>query len=935
MKYSTFTLLLCAISFTVVAQHRVQFERIGYNKGISHLSVNFIHQDSAGFMWFSTVRGLCRYDGNTCKVFKHNPNDSTSLPHDEATLFFDLNEGGFGVYLPAIRKGARFHPLTETFSTIDVDSSTLRYPQTSSKPAVLSDSSIVELNFATRQLIRTFKDGTTQFVPLPSKLTSLNYYGHIQHDEQIWIATMIGLFIFDSQTGKFDLYQNEPDNPASIPENSVRHLYKDREGNVWLATYGGGVAKAVRRNILFKTFQHAPKNPNSVVGGLLFGICEDKAGNLWIGSENNGISQYLVREGRFITHLHNPNSPNTPRGNNYRALFCDRDGNIWANNSVFNPTTKQWRYFPVPPSRTNIKGYLEIGDTVYAFHEEKVYAVHRQTLHYSTFSIEVPGTFFAEDRLIRCCFKSRNGQLFIGTRNGFAELDLPSRHAKNWRLQHPMPSALGYGHIQTIFQTEDGRYWVGTRGGGLFIFTEQLELIEHQSLRNGFPDDVVYDILSDDNGSLWITTNNGLVQVDPKTGSVMQVFTVRDGLPNNEFNHQCFTKLKTGEFAGGGVGGFFIFNPNKLKPDTTSLFVALTDFKVFENFYPLDSAILFKHHIIMDYTKNFFAFSFSACSYKNPDAIEYAYMLDGIDKTWVEGQSTTARYNSVPHGDYIFRVKARFSNGRWGEVRDVLLSITPPFWRTTWFVVGVSLSLIVLSIVFVNSIIQRKVRTEKEKIERQEELKRAREAALLAERERIYADMHDNIGATLSNIAITVNSLPREPNNIPIDTLNKLATLAREATQSVSAVVWSMNPRHDTIDSFAAYLRQQSRQQVDSTPIELSIDFPDPLPQIDMSGEVRHNLFLAVKEALNNMVKHSKATQAHLSMVLDAQTLTITVEDNGVGIEQKNAFGNGLHLMQKRLETVGGDCQITSEKGKGTQVRFQVPLVRSNKSNIS
>ncbi|MFQ3596905.1 MAG: two-component regulator propeller domain-containing protein [Chloroherpetonaceae bacterium] len=912
------------------AQNRIQFEPIGYNKGISHLSVNAIYQDSAGFMWFSTVKGLCRYDGTTCKVFKQIASDSTSLPHDETTFFFDTKEEGFGAYIPALRKGTRFHALTETFTIIDIDSSKLNIPLPST-PFVLSDGSTVELNLETRHLIRTFKDGSNHRTPLPSPITPMTYYAHLEHHDQLWIATTVGLFMFDSKTGTFDLYQHDPDNPASIAENSVRYLYKDREDNVWLATYGGGVAKAISRNVLFKTFQPSPNNPNAVVGGLLFGICEDKDGNLWIGSENDGLSQYIVRERKFITHRHDPNNPNTPRADNYRALFCDSDGKIWAGKSVFNPTTKQWRYFPATHSRENVKSYLEIADTVYAFSFDTVYAVHRQTLKVSSFAIDMPGKVFGGYRTIRCCFKNRQGQVLIGTQHGFAELDLVSRHTKHWRLQPPTPSVLGYGHIQAIYQTEDGRYWVGTRGGGLFIFNEQFELIEHKSVRNAFPDDVVYDILEDENGLLWMTTNSGLVQLDPATQHVTRVFTVHDGLLNNEFNHHCFTKLKTGEFAGGGIGGFFIFNPNHLKRDSTTLSVVLTDFKVFEKSYPLDSAILFKRDITLDHTKNFFALSFSACSYKNPDAIEYAYMLDGVDNAWIETQSGTARYNSVPHGEYIFRVKARLGNASWGDVREIRLSITPPFWRTAWFTVGALLTMVMLIVLMVSIIIRRKVRAEREAMERQEELKRTREATLLAERERISADMHDEIGAMLTNITMIAEQLKQHPKNLPTDVLNMLAVTAREATQGVRAIVWSMNPRYDSLDAFAAYLREKMHQQLEAAPIELTIDFPDALPPMEISGEMRHNLFLAVREALNNVVKHSHATHAHLSMRLEGEQLTIIVQDNGVGIEQKETFGNGTHFMQRRLKKIGGECWITSEKGNGTQVRFQVSLTKRDK----
>jgi hypothetical protein len=207
-----------------------------------------------------------------------------------------------------------------------------------------------------------------------------------------------------------------------------------------------------------------------------------------------------LKEGRFITHLHNPNHPHTPSADYYRAVFCDSDGKVWANHSVFNPTTNQWRTF-LPPrkpqNRILIKGFMEIGDTIYAFFEDKVCAVHRQTLQTSLFRIEIPGVVHQEDASIRCCFKNRKGKIFIGTRNGFAELDLKSRQAKQWRLQHPNPSSMGYGHIQAIYQTQDGRYWVGTRGGGLFIFDEHFERVEHKSTHHGFPDDGIYDIASE------------------------------------------------------------------------------------------------------------------------------------------------------------------------------------------------------------------------------------------------------------------------------------------------------------------------------------------------------------------------------------------------------------------------------------------------------
>jgi ligand-binding sensor domain-containing protein len=223
-------------------------------RGFHISSVNFVYQDSAGFMWFSTVKGLCRYDGITCKVFKHRPDDSSSFPHDDASLLADVEKADFGVYVPALRKGARFHHLTETFSVEDIDSLSYHYPFSYRDSTAVSVHSAWKLDLRSRRLMRTRNTGSKQIILLPLQLASAVYYGHLDHGEQVWIATSVGLFIVDPETETVDWYRNDPDNPASLPENSVRHLYKDREGNVWLATYGGGVARAMVKNEVFKTF---------------------------------------------------------------------------------------------------------------------------------------------------------------------------------------------------------------------------------------------------------------------------------------------------------------------------------------------------------------------------------------------------------------------------------------------------------------------------------------------------------------------------------------------------------------------------------------------------------------------------------------------------------------------------------------------------------
>ncbi|MCS6989843.1 MAG: histidine kinase [Chloroherpetonaceae bacterium] len=933
-------LMLSLVPLSLVAQSRLQFERIGYEQGLSHLSVNEVCQDSSGFIWVATTDGLCRYDGFKCKVFKHDPADSTSLPYNETRGFLKTKDGGFAVLTS---KGiARYDALSERFlpinSVAEMEKAGKLESDFHTSPFFIGDpDSAWRFVHSKRWLVQRLKNGDEKtYRNLFPRDEAIYFYAMLKCDEKLWFATSIGLFVFDPETERMERYRRDPDNPASLPENSVRHLFVDRENNVWVATYGGGVARAIRPSASFKTFSHDPKNPNSVVGGLLFGVCEDKQGNLWIGSEHDGLSEFQRREGRFVAHLHDPNDPNSPRCNRYRALFCDSEGKIWANLSVFEPRERRWRRLDVDDKEMEAKGYVELGDTVYVFAGTTLYAVHRRSLELKKTTLALSQAApNSEPVSVRCCYLNREGQVLVGTMNGFAEFDAPTRSFKNWRLVNSKPNIVHYGHVQCVYQTKDGRHWVGTRGGGLFIYGRKLETFENLSPRNGFPDNVVYDILEDDDGALWMTTNKGLVQFDPNAKKVLRVFGARDGLPNDEFNHHCFAKLQTGEFAGGGVGGIALFDPKRLKTNRAPLSVTLTDFKLFEESQKLDTAIEFKREIALKHWQNFFAFSFSALSFSEPRSIEYAYKLEGIDGDWIETQSNVARYNSVPHGEHDFRVKARVRNGAWGEERAIRLRIAPPFWKTTWFVAMATLFSLTMAILTVKALIERRVRAEVEAVKREEELKLARQKAILAERERISADMHDDVGATLTRIAMTVEALKLRHRDLSPDVseaISSIATAAREATASVSEIIWSMNPRYDSLDSFAAYLREKSRQLFERAPMELRIDFPDDIPEIELSGEMRHNLFLAVKEALNNALKHSGASHVRLLLALKGDALTLVVEDDGKGIEGEREFGNGLRAMRRRMENVGGACELRSELGKGARVEFKVRLKRDDEN---
>lgn len=567
----------------------------------------------------------------------------------------------------------------------------------------------------------------------------------------------------------------------------------------------------------------------------------------------------------------------------------------------------------------NVKGYVEIGDTVYALHDTTLYAVHRSTLRVAQMPLRFPPIKPDVASSARALFRDRDGRVFVGTMNGFAEIDLRARTLKNWRqVDSAHVGTIHYGQVQCIYQTADRRYWVATRGHGLFVYSKDLALWRTFTTSDGLPDDVIYMIAEDDDGMLWLTTNKGLAQFNPQTYKVERMFTTKDGLPNDEFNQYCFVKLRSGEFAGGGTGGLFIVDPKKLKEPAQKISVALTDFKVFETSQKLDTAITFKQFIALDYAQNFLAFEFSALSFSNRARIQYAYKLDGIDKDWIFTNDGVARYNSLAPGGYAFHVKARLENGEWGDARSLRLYIAPPFWQTTWFRLLTAILVVLAVVGTTKAIIAAKVRREVEELKRKQ--------AIDAERERISADMHDDIGATLTQITLDIERLKLQSDRITSDALDSLASEMRQAMTSLSEIVWSINPRNDSVRAFAAYLRQKVNQLFERTPMALRLDFPDELPETKLSGAARHALFLATKEALHNAIKHSDASEISLSFQATSNALRIVVEDNGKGFKEAREFGVGLHSMQKRLREIGGMCAIRSEIGKGTRVEFCAPL---------
>jgi signal transduction histidine kinase len=313
--------------------------------------------------------------------------------------------------------------------------------------------------------------------------------------------------------------------------------------------------------------------------------------------------------------------------------------------------------------------------------------------------------------------------------------------------------------------------------------------------------------------------------------------------------------------------------------------------------------------------------------------VRFKCRLNGSETDWENaGTKRTVNYNYIPPGDYSFQVIACNNDGVWNETgASISFSVLPYFWQTLWFRVLAWIMMVAASGGLVWFDTRRRMRRKLERLEWQR--------AVEHERARIAQDIHDDLGAHLTRISMLSESARGEldrPERAAAG-LDQIYDTARELTRAMDEVVWAVNPRHDTLDGLASYLEKFAQDLLATAGIRCRLDIPPQFPEWRLTSEVRHNLFLAFKEALHNVVKHSAATEVHIGLAPKTTSFELVVEDNGHGFApgekdktsddpSRFAPGNGVENMTRRLAEIHGRCDIRSIPGQGTKVMFTVPL---------
>jgi ligand-binding sensor domain-containing protein/signal transduction histidine kinase len=955
-------------------------------------AVTTIVQSREGYLWLGTYHGLVRFDGVRFTVFNNTPGLAngliTALHEDSRGELWIGHETG---HLTRFRSG-QFESVTlsnswpggviESIST-DQDGDVwlmndagllyrLRDAKTAEAPGGASPTRKVALVRAPNGKIWLVANGVIATLE-KGKVVSFPIATPTDFFERVLPTPDGGLWVLGNQrlrkwlgghwVGELDV--------GSSPPGNVNLLFATGSGTVLAGTLRDGLL-LLRPGSEPIRFDRA----NGLSHNWVRALCEDSEGNVWIGT-GAGLNSLRPRKVQVLQ------SPDDWQGCAVLSLALDSDGSAWIGTEgagLYRYDYGEWSYFAGSNDLPNLYVW-------------SVLQTRARQLFVGTWGggllVKRGDRFVAEGDLsqitapVVSLYEGKDGELWIGTTAGLYRYEAGKI---TWSAGK---DKLAFPDIRAITQTSDGTLWFGMTGGGLGRLEDGK--IKQFRKADGLGSDFIVCLYAEPDGTLWIgSSDNGLTRL--KQGRFAKI-TSAQGLPSEIICHivddgrgnlwmgshrgilrasrvaldrcadgithsvsfQSYGKaegLKSEMCSGGfqpgaSVGtdgqlwfptakGIGIIDPSKVVPNTNVPPVVIEELWIDNQLVtnlPASTATSTRPLQVAP-GKHRFEIHYTGLSFTAPDKVRFRYKLEGLEQDWKDaGTSRLREYSYLPPAAYTFRVTACNNDEVWNETGASLeFVVLPFFWQTLWFQVSfvvAGMGLAGAGALWAGRV---RVRRKLEQLERQRALER--------ERARIARDIHDDLGASLTRITMLSQSVRGEVETMPETAADadQIYGTARELTRALDEIVWAVNPKHDTLDSLVTYLGGFAQQFLSAAGIRCRLDVPVNLPAWAITSEVRHNVFLAFKEALHNVLRHAKATEVRVSLELQPDAFELTIADNGCGFDTRVAklnpaprpegarlaAGNGLHNMRKRLEQVGGRCDWDTAPGEGTRVKFLV-----------
>jgi ligand-binding sensor domain-containing protein/signal transduction histidine kinase len=907
--------------------------------GLGANAVNSLFPVAGGKLWVATNGGgLSRWDDGRIRRYLVNPED----PLSQENRVNVVCTFGSGMILAGTDRGAflfdgerfeRFRPGSISASTaVDLlfrDRSGAIWIGTSAGMFVMNDSAgspcrrldipdSPHVNaiagdtaggiwFATDAGIRRLTRGDrpaelprVMQPPFPLRALSRTRARALLVDRQgaLWIGTdEDGLFRYSA--GHLTNYTTT----NGLPASRVSSLMEDRESNIWVATNAGLCRLGTRRIV---NYTLSGKLAHIYVSA----IAQDPAGRIWFGTpygltslRGERFTNYSVTDGLYSGYI--------------LSLLVDRAGTVWIGtggglNRASGGRILRDPWNPAGSGRTTVmRSFFQDRDANVWVGWERGFSVFRGR---RVTDFLLPDSLL--NTLVVALCRGPGGSLWVGTQGeGLFRYSVGSDASGHLTVRssghYGRKEGLTDVNIRSLLADREGTLWVGTRYGGaerLFFSGDSVCRIAQYGSAEGLAGDWVMQMLQDHDGNLWFATNRGVDRLPVNGGMQAVRLNATHGMAGDDAEALC--EDRDGQIWIGATNGVTRYSPGEEQAVRVPPPVYLQRFQVLGLD---DSLALGRGTADLGFDQHSVSFEYIGLSYTDETAVRYRYMLEGIDPEW--SPPTVRRYVTYAHlppGSYTFRVAACAGETGWSpHPASFSFRIAAPFWASPLFIGGVVLC--ALASVF--------------------GIHRARVGRLVAMervRNRIAADLHDDIGSTVSSISVFSRLAEEElgesaPGAVSI--IRRIGASSQRVMESLDDIVWMIRPGNDSLDVITSRIREYATAMFEARGIRFTLSMPPGLDEMRMSLEDRRQLYLIIKEAVNNIVKHSSCSFARLVIAVHKKDLLVTIQDDGQGFDSSlHLRGNGIANMRERGSAMGGHLTIESGTEGGTTINLRTRI---------
>ncbi len=834
-----------------------------------------IAEDSQGTLWIGTWNGLNSYDRRTHRFtrYLHDPGEPASLSGNR--IWSMCVDASNNVWIATWGAGLScLDRTTETFTNYrhdpddaqTISSNLLRSVYVDTKGILWAgtyDAGLNRLDGNRRSFTRYVHD------PLNPRSLPSNEIQSLYEDSTgiLWVGTAGGVSSYDRKRHKFLSFSSIPTEPGSLSSDKVHALHVDSRNALWVGTLGGGVNLRPSASNQFQQFRHDPSDPHTLSSDLVLCIAEQKNGDIWIGTRGGGLNRYNASSQTFEHVRHNPLEPGSLALDDVTAIVETHDGMLWVGTSgggldQFDPTTRQFVHHKHDPADSS---------TVSGHH-------------------------------IWSLFEDSRGTLWVGTWG--ADLNRYDRTTGRFiRYRHDPddPASLSSNTILCMAEDNQGTLWIGTQDG-LNQYDHTTDTFRRFTERDGLPNNAVFCILTDAAGHLWISTGRGLAHFDYRA-TAFRYYDVSDGLLSNAFNRGACAKDEEGRMYFGGNHGLNAFHPDSIHDNPHIPPVVITRFMVFGEPVPL--APTRPLSATLDHDQLFFSIEYAALDFTLPEKNRYEYKLEGIDRDWVPaGNRRYVSYSHLDGGTYRFQVRGSNNDGVWNRTgTSLIITIVPPIRDMFWFRALIAVAALLALWTLYRYRLKKLVEIERMRV-------------------RIASDLHDEVGSSLTKIALYSDLLKDSPDRTATANFaEKIGAMSRETVTTMSDIVWSIDARNDTIGDLIDRMRDTASTVLTPQHIEADFQIEGLDAHRKLPVDLRENIFLIFKEAITNAAKYSGGSRIKIRLSNTGGSFTMDLHDNGKGFSSTGRrTGQGLRNMKMRAERIGAEVDV-SEYG-GVQIRL-------------